>query len=107
MLGFGALILFIAWAWQRTQRQAQTAQPLTPAWRTWNAVVFLVLLAAMAALVWWAVTYREALRWAPGSASARRSLARTLRQAGRPAEADAEERRVDTAGDLSPTGVDH
>lgn len=41
--------------------------------------------------------YREALRWAPGSTSARRSLARTLRRAGRDAEAEQEERQLASA----------
>jgi hypothetical protein len=64
-LGFGALVLLLAWAQQRTLRQAQTAQPLTPAGRVWNVVVFLVVLAAMVALVWWGITHRQTLRW-PG-----------------------------------------
>ena len=41
--------------------------------------------------------YREALRWAPDRPSARRSLARTLRRAGRDAEAEEEERLANVA----------
>ena len=42
-------------------------------------------------------SYREALRWAPDTVSARRSLARTLRRAGREAEAEEEERLARTS----------
>jgi len=52
-LAFGAVVLLLAWLWQLTLRQEETAPPRTRRQRVWNGVVFVAWLAAMVALVRW------------------------------------------------------
>jgi hypothetical protein len=54
-IGFGAMLLWLAWLWQRISRHAETRPPLTGKQKVWNAAVFIALLAALGLLAWaWA-----------------------------------------------------
>jgi hypothetical protein len=52
-LGFGAVALLLAGAWQWTLRRAESAAPPTGRQRARDVAVFLAVLAALGALAWW------------------------------------------------------